>query len=335
MGTLKNMKNLRRYFYSIIQYPLRQSISHSKLIVTLLIISQLTIVSCQSLIKEIDPSILPQTDSKLVVACFISPQDTVLSAKVTETKVLIGSTGDIKDDITNATVKLSTGSKTITLVYNAADGYYRALHSELLIVPGKTYNIEVSTPDGRKVSASTTVPTNVSIKEVKIDSTQTIDVRRGTTATNTEYTVKVIWQDKAGETNFYRGISVFDVFYQVPDSINPKKINTKFLSSMIDLRTIDDKGSDGELISLSRTYQPINFGVNFQGNQANLSNRLDKIKVGLFQTDPSYYNYHTALRKQRENNNPFAEPVLLYTNIKGGFGCFGAYNATWQEIKTK
>ena len=132
-----------------------------------LIISQLTFVSCQSLVKEIDPSILPQTDSKLVVACFISPQDTVLSAKVTETKVLIGSTGDIKDDITNATVKLSNGTKTISLVYNAANGYYRALPSELLILPEKTYNIEVSTPDGRKVSSTTKVPSNVPIKEIK------------------------------------------------------------------------------------------------------------------------------------------------------------------------
>ncbi|MFY7910705.1 MAG: DUF4249 domain-containing protein, partial [Emticicia sp.] len=67
-----------------------------------LIISPLFLLSCESLIKEIDPSILPETDSKLVVACFISPQDTVLAAKVTETKLLIGTTGDIREDITNA-----------------------------------------------------------------------------------------------------------------------------------------------------------------------------------------------------------------------------------------
>ena len=79
----------------------------AKLTVILLIVSHLAFVSCKSLVKEIDPSILPQTDSKLVVACFISPQDTVLSAKVTETKILIGSTGDIRDDITNASVSLS------------------------------------------------------------------------------------------------------------------------------------------------------------------------------------------------------------------------------------
>lgn len=300
-----------------------------------MIISQLTIFSCKSLVKEIDPSILPQTDSKLVVACFISPQDTVLAAKVTETKVLIGSTGDIKDDITNATVKLSNGAKTILLTYNAADGYYRALPAELLINAGSTYTISVSTPDGRSVNATTTVPRNVPIKEIKIDSAQTTDIRRGISVTNTDYTVKLIWQDKANEVNFYRGISVYDIVYQIPDSTNPTKTNARLLSTITDLRTIDDKGSDGQLISLSRTFQPNNLGLNIQGNQTNIGKRLDKIKVALFQTDISYYNYHTSLRKQRENNNPFAEPVLLYTNINGGYGCFGSYNATWQEIKAK
>ncbi len=316
------MKNLRKYIHSIIL-----SFSHLKLFIAL-IISQLAIVSCKSLVKEIDPSILPQTDSKLVVACFISPQDTVLSAKVTETKILIGSTGDIKDDITNASVSLSNGTKTVPLVYNKSLGYYRALPAQLPILAGNTYFITVSTPDGRKVNATTSVPSNIAIKEVKIDSAKTTDIQRGTAATNTEYTVKVIWLDRAGEANFYRGISIFDFLYQLPDPKNAKNTILMPVYSVVDLRTIDDKGTDGQLISLSRTFQ-LNNIANPQGVQKGLNN----IKVGLFQTDISYYNYHTSLRKQRENNNPFAEPVLLFTNINGGFGCFGAYNATWQEAR--
>ena len=302
--------------------------THSKLAI-LLIISQLAVFSCKSLVKEIDPSILPQTDSKLVVACFISPQDTVLSAKVTETKILIGSTGDIKDDITNASISLSDGTKTIFLIYNKSLGYYRALPTQLPILAGKTYSITVSTPDGRKVNASTKIPSDITIKDVKVDSTQTTDIRRGVTVTNIEYTVKLIWQDKAGEANFYRGISIFDTIIQYPNQNNTTNKLPPFPSTITDLRTIDDKNSDGQLISLSRTFTPIAYGINVTNSGIKF---IKQIRVGLFQTDISYYNYHTSLRKQRENNNPFAEPVLLYSNINGGFGCFGAYNATWQEI---
>ena len=306
----------------------------NKFLNIILILSQLLLFSCESLIKEIDPSFLPETDSKLVVACFISPQDTILAAKVTETKLLIGTTGDVREDITNASVSLSDGSKSIRLIYSSKLGYYRALPSELPILVGKTYTITASTPDGRKVNASTTVPNLIPIKEVKIDSTMVNDFQQGNRVTNTEYDVKVIWQDKAGETNYYRAISEFTFIYRIGDPISKKVINT-VVSTIIDLRTIDDKDADGKLLSLNRAYLPTNIGGNIQGQDANLKTRLDKIKVGLFQTDIHYYNYHTSLRRQRENNNPFAEPVLLYTNINGGFGCFGAYNATWQEFKAK
>lgn len=300
-----------------------------------LIIGQFFLLSCESLVKEIDPSFLPETDSKLVVACFISPQDTVLAAKVTETKLLIGTTGDIRDDITNATVSLSDGSKSIQLIYSAKFGYYRALPAALPILEGKTYTITVSTPDGRKVNASTTVPANTPIKEIKIDSTTVNDFQRGNSIKNTEYDVKVIWQDKAGEANYYRAISAYDIVYQISESKTNKKLSDTLISTLVDLRTIDDKNTDGQLLSLNRTFVPsMNIG-SIQNNREVSDKRVNKIKVGLFQTDIHYYNYHTSLRRQRENNNPFAEPVLLYTNINGGFGCFGAYNATWQEFKAK
>jgi hypothetical protein len=300
-----------------------------------LIFSQLYLFSCESLVKEIDPSFLPETDSKLVVSCFISPQDTVLAAKVTETKLLIGSTGDIKDDILNASVSLSDGSKTIQLIYDVKLGYYRALPAALPILVGKTYTISVSTPDGRKVDATTTIPKSIVIKEVKIDSTKVNDFQQGNSVTNTEYDVKVIWQDKAGEPNYYRALGEFTIIYGNPDPKDVKNIIYTPISTIVDLRTIDDKNMDGQILSLNRNFLAPNIGANIQGQQINRSKSLNKIKVGLFQTDIHYYNYHTSLRRQRENNNPFAEPVLLYTNIKGGFGCFGSYNATWQEFKSK
>jgi hypothetical protein len=302
---------------------------------SLIIFSHLFLLSCESLIKEIDPSFLPETDSKLVVACFISPQDTVLAAKITETKLLIGTTGDIKDDITNASVSLSDGSKIIQLIYNTKLDYYRALPAALPILAGKTYTITVKTPDGRKVNASTTIPNPIAIKEVKIDSIKVNNFQQGNSVTNTEYEVKVIWQDKAGEINYYRAISEFIILYRIPDPKNGKNVINTPVSTFIDLRTIDDKDVDGQILSLNRNFLATNIGANIQGQQIDQNKRLNKIKVGLFQTDIHYYNYHTSLRRQRENNNPFAEPVLLYTNINGGFGCFGAYNATWQEFQAK
>jgi len=47
----------------------------------------------------------------------------------------------------------------------------------------------------------------------------------------------------------------------------------------------------------------------------------------LLNVDVHYYKYHKSLSSNNEDN-PFAEPTLIYTNINGGLGVFAAYNKT-------
>ena len=43
--------------------------------------------------------------------------------------------------------------------------------------------------------------------------------------------------------------------------------------------------------------------------------------------DQAYYQFQEAvIRQRRSRNNPFAEPVLIPSNIDGGLGCFAGYN---------
>ena len=308
------MKNLLKITHSLIH-----SFTHSKLAITL-IISQLAIISCNSFVTTIDPSDLPSTDSKLVLACYISPQDTVISAKVTETKTILG-TGGTRDDIKNATVKLSDGTKTVSLIYSTDLQYYRALPSQMKIEVGKTYSIVVSTPDGRQVSASATVPSPVNIKEIKLDSGVAVNISRNFNARDVkEYYIKLIWQDVAGSVDFYRGFGLAQGIFTDRNNSTVSRIDG------IDFTSTDDKNSDGQLLALNVTYQP---------SRNSTKATLQKLTVGLFHADINYFNYHESLRKQRSNNNPFAEPVLLFSNVKGGFGCFGAYNANWLDLKLK
>lgn len=287
-----------------------------------LIISSLALWSCNSFVTEIDPSQLPSTDSRLVLSCYISPQDTVIAAKLTETKTVI-STGGTRADITNATMKISDGTKTVALVYDNNLLYYRALPSQIKIEVGKTYTMTVSTPDGRSVSSKCTVPPPITIKEIKVDSGTAITLRKLNVKEVKEYYLKLIWQDLPGTVDYYRGFGFVTGNIIVDAKNNLVGQNT----SPVDFTSIDDKYSDGQLLSLNVTYQPPRNITQFN---------LQKITVGLFHTDINYFNYHESLRKQRgNNNNPFVEPVLLYTNVDGGFGCFGAYNATWKELKVK
>ncbi|WP_420153812.1 DUF4249 family protein, partial [Siphonobacter sp.] len=45
----------------------------------------------------------------------------------------------------------------------------------------------------------------------------------------------------------------------------------------------------------------------------------------VYHVDPNYYQFMESVKLQREvGDNPFAEPVPIYTNIKNGLGIFGA-----------
>jgi hypothetical protein len=164
------------------------------------------------------------------------------------------------------------------------------------------------------------VPSPISIKEIKVDSGTSVTIRKLNAQEVKEYYFKLIWQDTAGSSDYYRGFGfVQGVFKDRNNSVTQRTDGVDFTST-------DDKNSDGQLLALNVTYQPSR-----NATQAT----IQKLTVGLFHSDIHYFNYHESLRKQRGNNNPFAEPVLLYTNVVGGFGCFGAYNATWKELKVK
>jgi hypothetical protein len=56
----------------------------------------------------------------------------------------------------------------------------------------------------------------------------------------------------------------------------------------------------------------------------------------LLATDEPYYRYHDAIQRQdRAGDNPFAEPVLIPTNIQNGLGCFAAFNQSSMTVRVK
>lgn len=50
------------------------------------------------------------------------------------------------------------------------------------------------------------------------------------------------------------------------------------------------------------------------------------MELQINKVSPAYYNYKETLALQSSiNNNPFAEPVSVYSNIRNGYGIFAGY----------
>lgn len=293
----------------------------------------LLLAACGSLRQEVEPKGIVQEPEKLVVACFISPQDTVLAARVTRSSPVLGVNSGI-NDVSNATVTLSDGVRSVvlkaksTVLYGSASTTYRANAGELPIVVGKTYTLAVTVPDGRTVTSTCTIPNAVAIEQMTLDSSITTEFgeKRQT------YRAQLRWRDPAGQANFYRvaGSSEYANRYRISGTATSPARDTivRYRGDWYfeNGSTTTDIGRDGQEIVSTRgrlatySYTRINGILLAQPPSGQVDGYLLNI-------DENYYRYHDAVERQNQaGDNPFSEPVLIPSNIQGGLGCFGAYN---------
>ncbi|GAB4025873.1 DUF4249 domain-containing protein [Spirosoma koreense] len=284
---------------------------------------------CTSLRNEVDPSLLGVEPPKLVVSGFLSPQDTILAIKVTRSNTVVGDSISLLqtgNEVTDAVVTLAEGNKSVRLLYNnvaAGDTvksrpYYSINAKVLPILAGHTYMLTVVAAHGERATSRCTIPAPVSPTTIKLDSL------------NRRYYVRAYWQDPAGQTNYYQVMGIFRFISSSCKVCNNETYNT--LSFDDDNRGLfSDAGVDGTTIVSGRAYLTSSAVTNFYGQY-----KAASVTADLMSVDQAYYQFQEAvIRQRRSRNNPFAEPVLIPSNIDGGLGCFAGYNNLTLTLRLK
>ena len=288
--------------------------------------------SCTNLRNEVDPSLLGVQPTQLVVSSFLSPQDTILAVKVTRSNTVVGDsvsllqTGNL---VTDATVTLSDGSKSVVLPYNNRltgdttrnQTYYSINARSLPIIVGRTYTLTVVATNGQRASSTCTIPTAVP---------PTAIVPYDTGKAGQRPYVLVNWQDPAGQPNYYQVNGIFRYISATCKACQNETYNT--LSFDDDKRGLfPDAGLDGTKIESGKAYLTFSSASNLLSQY-----RTARITVNLMSVDQNYYQFQEAvIRQRRSRNNPFAEPVLIPSNIQGGLGCFAGYTNATLTLKLK
>jgi hypothetical protein len=289
-------------------------------------IGMLGLVSCQNLRQEVTPQQLANQPVKLLVACFISPQDTVLAAKVARSRPILDDETVTNLEITNATVTLQTGSRSVMLTYHSRLRYYRASPGQFPIRAGETYQLTVQTPDGQSVEARTTVPEAVSLQQVRLDSAVVLEndqVRK-------QFFARYFWPDRSGQTDYYQTEGIFT--YRCSGCSPDRTISEAVQFPANQGLYTDQENNGGRMVS-----DPGYLGGSIPSNQPIFPMLFSKpfvLTADLLHLNADYYRYHQALQRQQEvESNPFAEPVPIPTNIRGGLGCFGAYSRSTMTVR--
>ncbi|MVM40189.1 DUF4249 family protein [Spirosoma sp. HMF3257] len=289
---------------------------------------------CTTLRNEVDPEQLGLAAPKLVVSGFLCPQDTLLAIKVTRSNTVVGDSISLLQPgitVTNAIVTLSEGDRSVVLPYYkihpSADSAYSIPAKLLPIIAGRTYKLKVVTANGQVATSTCTIPQPVDPLRIKFDS---LPPSRNQP---TRYFVLVDWQDPVGQTNAYQVAGIFR--YTTSTNIREERYNS--LSFDDENRGLfSDVGRDGTEIESGRAF--LTQTTTAGNQQTTFYNQYTSasVTVNLLSIDQSYYRYQEAvIRQRRSRGNPFAEPVIIPSNIDGALGCFAGYNNATLTCKLK
>jgi hypothetical protein len=265
----------------------------------------LILLSCE---KEANVDI-PKTEPKPVLVCFLSPEDSFITVRLTNSIPLYtGVSNQYPLEIKNAELRLSDGSSSIIIPWYKDSVGYRVSTSLFPIISGKTYTLEVSIPDGRRLKATTTVP-NKNFPEV------VISVAREMTDSSEfgvfyDLTYELSWLDPSGEDDFYRTL----LTNLVVDTFVSADTSSQLMLELIE----SDKDKDNSTFKV--------FGNSKLFYEPGTNNPLgDNVNLAyLILSNEEYYLYHKDLYESNDRN-PFSEAKINFSNIEGGIGCFAAY----------
>ncbi len=260
---------------------------------------------------------LPETKPLPVMYSYISPTDSVIRLKLMSSSPLFSANEiDVLAAVSDGNVKISNSAQgTAQLIFNPTTGYYELATNSYTIVPGQVYKMTVTTINGDVATAETQVPfTAVPINMVTVEtipeSNQTSD------------RIKAFFTDEANSVNYYRIAASHCYVYtgQIDTIVNDTQIDELY----------SDLNHDGENSSLvGRFYQRSDSAAYYS---------TEYYDVFLYNCSESYYNFYKSLKNYSGIGISFpppAEPTLLYSNVTGGFGCFGAVVSSKIRYKKK
>ncbi len=263
----------------------------------------LTMLASCELTVEAD---LPDYEKQMVVHCY--PQPEVFHTIVSTTVGLLENTDP--EPLQGATVELYENGQLLF----STDGNANMPITEPL-ENGQNYLLQVTHPDFETMQATQTMPQHVPVKKAVYKEKGGID------EFGDEVDVlQISIDDPAGEANYYEfALMVRQNPIDFPDQVDfvyPAENNSQGISTLYsDLLVASDQFFDGQSYTLSPKF----YGY-YQPEQATFELLWRNI------TRERYLYLKSVTDHTYANDDPFAEPVGLFTNFDRGLGIFALYN---------
>ncbi|MBP6385527.1 MAG: DUF4249 domain-containing protein [Pseudarcicella sp.] len=273
----------------------------------------ITTLACESPVED---AALPY-EPKLVVHGYLSPGLAANLIYIGSNRPVLGITNEyynqqphvmiknIKVTITNSKGEKIEGNPTTNNMYQEYEFMFGK--ARLPIIKGETYTLNVTADNYPSVQATCTVPSNT----LDIENTL-LNIKRSKRDENNDVITANL---KIPEENLK------DSFYAYSGILSTIPKNSP--NNIINQKQLEEMYISKEDVLLDRIQYKEDYVPNGTANDINFNFFLE---ISLSTVDENIYKYAKSVKSSSKNDdNPFAEPVQIYSNIKGGIGVFGAY----------
>jgi len=288
-------------------------------------------IACEKTI-EID---LEDAKIRIVVNAELNP-DSTIKVNVTRSRHILDNADIVP--LTNAIVKLYEEDVFIGYLSYVSHGYYRIDYKP---TSGKTYKIEVFHTDFDGVYAYAKVPEPIVINS--IDTTKSYDDYGSEI-----YNFSINFSDPAAERNYYmvsmrnkysyqawdENLIVYDTLYVGPDTTIVDieyggyywTTTTDKLYFQTDDMIVEEFIYDYNTAVFSdELINGKSYSVTLHVDKYSMYSDTNMIYVDLYSISPEYYKYLLSFsRHQNSSGDPFAEPVMVFSNVVDGIGIVGS-----------
>ncbi len=280
----------------------------------LLFPAALLLSSCDNLVNGVVRDIdLPPHESQLAASLFLDSRDSTISAIVSSSKGIYD-TGQSKS-VYNAECVLNVGATTYN--WSTMDQYER--YTELLPdrfgAPTDSLVFTVNHPDFTSVSATQVFPSAPKVSlELNYGATQLygeisdelVITLKDIPGVNQHYIVSI-------DVHFRTALSGQDTSEYYNLYWETEYPNSTRLWGQESALLLSEDGLDRDIkFSAATGINPIDFAMLHEY----------RVKVSAL-SEEMYLFYKSYSAYENANGNPFAEPVVLYSNMSNNMGCFG------------
>ena len=274
--------------------------------------------------RIIEPD-LPEHTPRLTLQAFFTTDSTWV-AFVGRSAGILESLPSRERSVAEAVVELLAGDQVIDeLKFFQRERVYTWEKGALQ--EGKSYSLRVSAPGFATIQATDAIPRPVPTAVVSyITNTSS----RSESRIKGDLSIKLEIQDPPDETNYYQ-IRSFSFF-------RSERYEGSFTTQ--DPSIIADNGADDPFIEGFFGTEPFFKDTLFNGqtHQIELSSNYNAPEhtsffVQILYVSAAYYEYLKSARlHEPTQDNPFAEPVSVYSNVENGYGIFAGYSSQTFEL---